>query len=357
MTTPLYFDESGYTGRQLMDPLQRHFVLASSRISDETAKALMQQSFPAYQGDEFKFEKIWNRPRSRRRLPEFVRAVGVHAEDLYVWQIDKRFSLLIKMLEYLVEPDLYEAGFDWYSGFGYRVSNHFQFGLTHVARKGLYEDTLAAYYAFARKPTDEGLGILAKALVSLSRRAPKEIRHVFNACGMGVANFHRHHDMGTFKDTLEVYVTSMLNAVGYWAQRGLTDLELHHDESSAFFRQSELWASLTSPTVAAQLHPVLNGPPIAFPLPVAATISRKSEESPGVQLCDLVAGLSVKLFTREVQSDEALVEALKSGGFGEITTNGVTPGTDFPEGPPPRRVGKDAVDKMVDLIHSGQSQS
>lgn len=210
MTTPLYFDESGYTGRQLMDPLQRHFVLASSRISDETAKALMRQSFPDYRGDEFKFEKIWSRPRSRRRLPEFVRAVGAHAEDLYVWQIDKRFSLLITMLEYLVEPDLYEAGFDWYSGFGYRVSNHFQFGLTHVARKGLYEDTLAAYYAFARKPTDEGLGILAKALVSLSRRAPKDIQPVFNACGLGVANFHHHHDMGTFKDTLEVYVTSML---------------------------------------------------------------------------------------------------------------------------------------------------
>lgn len=354
MTTPIYFDESGFTGRQLFDSLQRHFVLVSSRIEDEQAADILRSSFPDYQGAEFKFEKIWDRSRSRRRLPEFISAVSPFANDLYVWHIDKRFSLLIKMLEYLVEPAIYERGLDWYSGYGSRFSNYVQFGLTHIAPAGLYEDTLAAYYAFARRPTDEGRRTLVETFARLKRRAPNELKGVYDACIEGVIDFHRHHEMETFKDTLEFYVTSMLNAVGYWAQQGLSGLELHHDESSAFFRQSGLWSALTSPHVGAQLHPVLNGPPVPFPLPVTSTNSRRSHESTAIQLCDLVAGLSTKVFSRQFESDPALSEALKSSRFGDITTNGVAPGSDFPEGPPPIRVGKDAVDRMVDIIRSGQ---
>lgn len=55
MTTALYFDEPGYTGRQLLDPLQKHFVPVSSRIDDGTANDILRTSFPNYQGDEFKF--------------------------------------------------------------------------------------------------------------------------------------------------------------------------------------------------------------------------------------------------------------------------------------------------------------
>lgn len=352
--TQIFFDESGFTGRHLLDPLQRHFVLASSRIPEGDASELLRQSFPHYQGSEFKFDRIWNKAQSRRRLPDFVKAVGKRASDLYIWQIDKRFSLLIKMLEYLMEPTVYDAGFDWYSGYGFRMSNYFQFGLTEVARAPLHENTLRAYYEFARNPSEDGRRALIETLAKLKRRAPEEIKFVYDACIEGVIDFHRHHQVEGFEDTLEIYVTSMLNAVGYWAQRGLTGLELHHDESSAFFRQKGLWSALTSANVGSQLHPVLNGPPIAFPLPVASTIPRRSQDSAGVQLCDLVAGLANKTISGQAQSDPALLAAFRTSDFGEIAMNGVTPGHEFPDGPPPVRMGKDAVDRMVDIIRAGE---
>lgn len=37
----------------------------------------------------------------------------------FVWIIDKRFCLLTKMVDYLVEPGAYEAGYDWHAN--YRV--------------------------------------------------------------------------------------------------------------------------------------------------------------------------------------------------------------------------------------------
>jgi len=357
MTTKLYFDESGYTGRQLLDPLQRHFVLASSTVGDDIALDLMRTSFPDYQGAEFKFEKIWAKPTSRRRLPIFVEAVGTHAVEFYVWSIDKRYSLLIKMLEYLMEPALYEAGYDWYSGYGYGLSNYVQFGLTRMAPDGLYEATLRAYLEFARKPSDEGRFALMAEFQTLKRKAPEEIQFVYDACISGLADFHRYHEFEGYRNTLEIYVTSMLNAVGYWANRGLTDLELNHDESSGFFRSADMWAAMTSSAVGARVQPVLNGPPITFPLPVKATVSRRSQESAGVQLCDLMAGLSAKMFAGRLQDEPGLLDVMRSSGFAQIDGNGVGPSDVFPEGPPPRRNGKDAVDRMVDLIRAGSGRA
>lgn len=351
MTTALYFDESGYTGRQLLDPLQKHFVLVSSRIDDGTANDILRTSFPNYQGDEFKFEKIWSRPRSRKRLDTFAKTVGVHAAKLYVWTIDKRFSLLIKMMEYLMEPAVYDAGLDWYSGYGSKLANYAQFTLTYKAPPGLYEQTLKAYYGFAYKPTEEKRFKLIADLGDLKRRAPAELEFFYTACIGGAEDFHRHHQMETFRDTLEIYVTSMLNSVGYWASKGLKGLELNHDESAGFFRQAELWSALTSPGVGAQFHPVQNGPAIAFPLPISATRSRRSQDSASVQLCDVVAGLSAKVFSKQVDDD--LLASIARTGVAHIDTNGVGPGMDFPDGPPPRRIGKDAVDRMVDIIYGG----
>lgn len=353
MTVSLHIDESGFTGRQLLDPLQRHFVLGSSLIDDTTAAAILRDSFPDYRGAEFKFEKIWKRPTSRRRLADFLQTIGPHADQVYVWHIDKRFALLIKMLEFLMEPDIYDRGGDWYSGYGPRISNYFHFGLTRMSPSGLYEEVLTAYYNFARRPTEEGRLDLSETLKALKTRAPEELGSIFSACIEGVSRFHRHHDMAVFKETLDIYVTSLLNVVSYWTNRRPEGLAVQHDESSALFQKAGMWSALTSARVAEQQHPVRNGPPIAFPLPVLSTTARRSDDSPAIQLCDLIAGFTVKTLTREVQSDLALMTAMRDGGFGEVTINGVAPGTEFPEGPPPRRLGKDAVDRMVDIIRSG----
>ncbi|MNU29775.1 hypothetical protein D3C71_182530 [compost metagenome] len=355
MTSPLYVDESGYTGRQLLDPLQRNFVLASSIIDDATAEAVMRAAFPNYQGSEFKFQTIWARPRSKGRLPFLAEALAPHIDGLYIWQIDKRFALLIKMMDHLMEPTVYDAGHDFYAdGYAKKLANYIHFGLTKVARAGLYDEVLKAYYAFARRPSEASRAQLASDLVRLRRTAPQELDFFFNDCLKGLAEFHQHSEMESFHRTLEIYLTSMLNVVGHWTNAGLKDIALHHDESSAFFSQRDQWDALTSPDVPPQLHPVVNGPPISFPLPLASTHSRRSHESPGVQLCDLVAGLAAKVFGALQDGDRSLLDELRNTPFANIDTNGVAPGEDFPDAGPQRRVGKDPVDRMVDIIYAAQ---
>lgn len=65
-TKTLFFDESGYTGYDLLNPDQPIFCIASSDIGDQEAQAILEGSCPGYQGAEYKFSQFWRR-KSRRK--------------------------------------------------------------------------------------------------------------------------------------------------------------------------------------------------------------------------------------------------------------------------------------------------
>lgn len=119
----IYLDESGYTGGDLLNPDQRFFVVASSVIEDAEADAFLRRSFPRYRGDEFKFSNIWRRQSLRGALRGFAGELPALADRLFLYVIDKRFCLLTKMLDYLIEPTLADR-FDFYrDGYAQRFMN------------------------------------------------------------------------------------------------------------------------------------------------------------------------------------------------------------------------------------------
>jgi hypothetical protein len=113
-TKTLYFDESGYTGYNLLDPEQPTFAIASTDFEPEMAKAILRESFPAYQGDEFKFSNIW-RSRSRKGLIEFSRRLASAQDRSFCWFIDKRYCVLKKIVDFLIEPFFTKGGYDFYA--------------------------------------------------------------------------------------------------------------------------------------------------------------------------------------------------------------------------------------------------
>jgi len=55
----LFFDESGFTGYNLLDPIQPIFSVASTSVEDVQSEEILAGSFPNYQGNEYKFSNIW----------------------------------------------------------------------------------------------------------------------------------------------------------------------------------------------------------------------------------------------------------------------------------------------------------
>jgi hypothetical protein len=356
--TDIFFDESGFTGEALLDPVQPHFVIASSIIKDAAAKKLLEAAFPDYQGPEYKFRNIWSRERSRKRLVEFCGRLGEFNSSLFVWQVDKKFCVLTKMIDYLMEPLAHAAGQNFYqNAYAYKLANYVHFGLTHVGSPELYDAAVNTYYDFARDPTDASLVGMQNRLKLLENSAPEELRFFFRSCWLGATLFHKFYDIEAFKGNLEIYLTSMLKSVGHWSLKASTPLRLFHDQSNAFFAQRELWRAITSPDVPPQFHPVANGPAIPFPLPIKMSEAVDSKTSAAIQLCDIVAGLTTKFLDTTRSPDvETLFRSIHSTGFKDIPMNGIAPGEDFPDGPPGPLTDADPVDLMVAIIESGKGK-
>ena len=70
----IYFDESGYTGYDLLNSDQPIFSVASSDIDDGEAHAILRDSFPNYQGAEFKFSRLWKPPETSPASSRILRA-------------------------------------------------------------------------------------------------------------------------------------------------------------------------------------------------------------------------------------------------------------------------------------------
>ena len=355
----VFFDESGFTGVALLDRDQPSFVIASSIVTDEEAARFLRDVFPDFRGAEFKFKKLWSRPNYRQRLVRLCDAIGATPDNVFLWEVDKKFCVLTKLIDFLVEPVAHDAGYDFYKdSHANKFANYIHFGLTRIGSPELYAATVNGYYAFARDPSDASLELLTYRLLVMANSAPKELEFFFRTAYLGAVAFHHHSDIVTFGDSLEIYLTSMLSSVAHWTARVAGGVDIRYDRSKAFFGQKSIWEAITSKQVPAQLHPVANGPPIEFPLPVNSTKATDSKSSPAVQLCDLLAGLAAKFMnTAESGEGREILDAIAASSFGNVPINGLVPQPNFPEDGPAPLDGPDAVDRMARIIGERGKQS
>lgn len=351
----IYFDESGYTGRALLDPQQPYFVIASSTIGDPEAELILNSVFPDYKGVEFKLQRIWNKPKYQSGILQFADMAGKRSTDIYAWIVDKKFCVLQKMIDFLIEPHLHESGYDFYANsFASKYANTIYFLLNEEGSSDLYDATVLSYFKFANNPSEESLSKLCYCLEIMRNSTSHDLAIYFEQALYGALSFNKYHRMEKFRDTLEIYLTSMLSSVAHWSTHIDGELHLFHDDSNAFFKQRQIWDAITSQDVPTQFHPVANGPPIPFPLPVRSTTAVDSKRSPAVQLCDLLAGMLAKIMNATTaESDQKLARMLLNTDIKEMTQNGLAPGKNFLDAPPTTLSGADAVDQMIAIIQAG----
>lgn len=290
---------------------------------------------------------------------EFAAKLGENADDLFLWIIDKRFCVLTKLVDYIIEPVIRAAGHDFYrNGYPARYCNWVHFGLTQFAPPQLYDAILATYDDVARAPSHTTVRNMQITFRIMANSAPEEVRPFLKMADLGAAHFYQYHDLETFDDTHEVQLTSGLASVSYWRQRRSEDFVLYHDASNNFFNQKWLWDALTSDHVPPQLLPIGDGTSVEYPLRIRETHPARSEMSFSIQFADVCAGLFARTWAlRKDEKETALVNELLSAGLGKLTFNGIRPELEFIEGPPAVADGPDAVDKMTAIIFGGASKN
>jgi len=108
-----YLDESGYTGRDLLNADQPFMALSALFISQEEAAELRLKYFPQVQAPELKHSTLARRPTYYAPLLSIQRAcLDAHRGISYI--VDKRYMCILKFLNDCIEPVFYTYGLDFY---------------------------------------------------------------------------------------------------------------------------------------------------------------------------------------------------------------------------------------------------
>jgi hypothetical protein len=348
----VWFDESGFTGEDLVNPDQRYFALASSIINDEEASDILHQCFPDLGGDEAKFTMLLRRHRYRPGLLKFASMLPALGERTFAYLIDKRFSLLIKLVDYLIEPLVYGSGRDFYAdGYARAYVNTLYADLLKLGPPGLLEETTNIWNTFARAPSEQTMDELKAFLTLKATELDTPLSSFYRMAAGGADEFLSPGErFETFTDSNELQVTSMLNSVMHWRTMTTADLSIVHDESSSFFKQRRMWNALTRDDAPSFKMLAASGMSAIFPLRVVETRSERSERSRAVQLCDVLAGMFTRLMPVLQGKRDPFALELFRAGVGDASFSGVMPERERVSGLPPERDGPDMIDQMSEVM-------
>ncbi|MEQ1611440.1 MAG: DUF3800 domain-containing protein [Hyphomicrobiaceae bacterium] len=344
----IYCDESGFTGYNLLDPAQPIFAVASACLDEAQAEQILKQSFPAYQGAEFKFANLW-RGGNRGGFARFAAEIKKLEQCPFVYYIDKKFAVLTKLIDFLVEPTITEAGYDFYDlGFNWKYCNYVHYGLTEFGEPALMDTIVGSYLAFSRDPGKATLEKLQYQLTLMANSLEEPIQIFAGQMATGANLFEKYHKFDEFKKTNDLQATCMLAVVGHWRQRFKDDLEIVHDASSNFLRSKDVWDLVTRKDAPESKFVMGDGTVVEVPMRLASTKAADSKDSCAVQVCDVLAGLATKLFDPRLAGDDAaFMQAVVGAGLECVSANGVRATEVFPDEIPPKELnGPDLVDRM-----------
>ncbi|MBB4010266.1 DUF3800 domain-containing protein [Allorhizobium taibaishanense] len=347
----IYFDESGQTGAHLLDRNQPYFTLGSTNISEAESAEIIEECFPRAKGPELKSRSLFRRESGRRSFISFAKVVGQRGNRFCGAKIDKRFSIICKMVDNLVEPMLRAMRYDFYAdNYAARFANMANYAIARTMDERASTELLESYNTFARTPSGETLGALQATLRANLVAAPYGSEMFLSMMSRGADSFEQFHDLSDFNDTNDLHLTAVLQCMGFWQKGYKGPFEVVHDESTHFFKRSQLWKVMTNPQAEEAIIQV-GDKTLNLPINVQSTTASRSHENASLQLCDLIAGFISFVSNPSMKPPERdFAHRAIDSGMQELSIFPVEPGTDFVDGPPMKSDGPDVIDRVINAV-------
>ncbi|MBY5378925.1 DUF3800 domain-containing protein [Rhizobium leguminosarum] len=353
----IYFDESGQTGTQLRDAQQPYFCVGSTDLSDDASRDILLASFPRQTVGEIKAQNVLSRASGRRQFLKFCEALASQPDRFCFVKINKRFGVLSKMVDNLVEPVVRAGGYDFYKNdYGRRFANSAYFAFDQILARDVGDRLLDLYNDFARDPSQRALDALQTSLLEALQSAPHGTELFLGLMCEGAEHFEQLHDLEDFKGSNEIHVTAILRSMAHWQKHSQAPFKVIHDESIHFFGNSRGWRYMTDPAMSAQVLNV-GDKTLTLPINVVETVPAKSHESASLQLCDLMAGFLTRFASPNLDAEQRrfLQDAI-AAGIGTVSIFPIEADYDFVNGYPEKADGPDVVDQIAMAIANTQAR-
>ncbi|AVB30087.1 MULTISPECIES: DUF3800 domain-containing protein [Proteus] len=279
-------DESGYTGRDLLQKSQPWQGASAVKISHDDALYLIKQHFPKRKAPELKFSSL--KKRDSYQKPIFTLQQELLANFPCVTCIaDKRFILVQLFIEYAVEPFYYANGINLYENGGnvsmasmayYVCKAYFGNDFENILlsfQNAMYEKTHAAVKTLIKSVKAVDWWLLPEVLGPLAQEHPDCIEAIINP--------------STSTDAAFIILQALISRTELMSE-GPYGIE--HDRSKNLLQYNDYLSMLIKCQIPAEFK-MSEIASIRYPLKLKSVKQVDSKLSPAVQLCDVLIGSAI----------------------------------------------------------------
>lgn len=163
----IYFDESGNTGKQIADLDQPFFILGSCDYSETEASQLLKQ-LGSSQATEAHFKKLRKTKRGQDKIINLLSSSLVEKNRFKSHVTHKRFMLLTKVIDELLEPLYWKFGENFYkNGHNIALANMLQYVLPVAAGQRNFDEFIISYYEMRNKRSSGSIDSFYKKIKTM----------------------------------------------------------------------------------------------------------------------------------------------------------------------------------------------
>lgn len=282
----IFLDECGYTGQDLLNPVQPLFTLASLNLSESECQDLKQLFFSNVQSTELKYSSLSRRPKQQQMIIEFLKELSGKPELVKLSVAHKQYVLVTKMIEMIVEPVCQDSGINIYDrGGNISLANLMFYTLPVFGGVEFFQNLLKCFQDMIRLRTEEAYRNFFEPL--FTKQYSEDLDELLGFFRASHINFG--HELLDIPDHLDIAVSSTFALMFEWRKDINDDIVLVHDASSAMAKEKKIWDIIVNPN----LSPIEVGydrRKTQFPIRVVKTCSEDSKKWAGLQLVDILAG-------------------------------------------------------------------
>jgi hypothetical protein len=286
-------DESGYTGFDLLNQEQPFQGATAIAIEDDEAARLILEHFPRLQAAELKYRALSRRKGNHPRLLALMREILSHHKCV-THVCDKRFLLLLKFLDYAVEPFYYERGIDFYeNGQNYSLASI----LYYIGPQLLGDQAMASLErAFQDAMKLKTPAALAKLVACAQQTKWQELPEAMGP----LARFAAPECLGAIATpgaTTDIALVIVIALITRMEAMSDGPYRVEHDQSKNLLTYHDVLQRQIDHVGNVEFRQSQIAS-IRFPLKLTAVTQVDSKRSPAVQLADIMIGAAIEMTLR-----------------------------------------------------------
>jgi hypothetical protein len=324
MAETIFFDESGNSGENLLDPNQPFYCIGSIKSTEETAKYLLGK-FNG-KGQEIHFKNLKKYTKFYDPLFEVLNDKFIAAKNVKCYAADKEFALVCQIVDRLIEPVYYRQGIDLYrDGEVFRIANRlYYFGHT-IWDNTRFFNLLTGFQSLVREQTPAAIKRFYDALLELLLK--ENMGH--DLVRMIYPSYLIINDIveDLHKNVIDLAWPLLMELCDNWTSELKSEINIVHDQS----KQVDFWKSsiayLSNKELFDSAQVGFADRKITFPLRIKSLTLVDSKESPQIQLVDLLTS-SLTYALASKSGDDALTKGILGSKLGGLYHNWMTPDAD-----------------------------